>query len=516
MSKPRRSMPKVRTGCVTCKIRRIKCDEQKPHCAKCLQTGRECKGYLPAKKGGQVQDTGPPVSIPITTYSIPFKVPGSQADRQLLHYYCSVAAGKLAGFSDHELWTRLILQRCYHQPIIRSVVVTLSSLYQDHMRGEYDGTKLGRSPPAKSIEQIAKCHRRLTMHLGSSEASPDIALICSVFFYMFESLLGNIHQAIWHLNQGLNLLQQYQRDSAYLASSESDVMLFHLTSLLSRLDVQASFFDYDRTPVLSLVSLAERSGNVPVVPDIFLSTVQAEGILTKLQNWMMRHLITCGKHKKTTFEDIPPQIIYDRQVLDQQFRKFGTVIEKLAGTYGDDDLEWENHSLLLRIHARACHSILLERISTFGPTPRGPDDYRREVDENLRAMLSDISLFLSTSQKSTQSEGSGHFTLSSHLTPALFYAGLKTTNCETLDISLELLKHSQIPSREGVWDASTAESMLQKIKACVIQERDDQYEAKHAVLLDDTLEKLGMKFFEGAGGLNEAFKALYLEDWQGH
>ncbi|KAL2807765.1 hypothetical protein BJX63DRAFT_60948 [Aspergillus granulosus] len=36
---------KVRTGCITCKIRRVKCDEGKPSCSRCVSTGRKCDGY---------------------------------------------------------------------------------------------------------------------------------------------------------------------------------------------------------------------------------------------------------------------------------------------------------------------------------------------------------------------------------------------------------------------------------------------------------------------------------------
>ena len=32
-------------GCLTCKQRRVKCDEQKPKCSQCLRLGRECGGY---------------------------------------------------------------------------------------------------------------------------------------------------------------------------------------------------------------------------------------------------------------------------------------------------------------------------------------------------------------------------------------------------------------------------------------------------------------------------------------
>ncbi|KAJ5982079.1 hypothetical protein N7451_012179 [Penicillium sp. IBT 35674x] len=47
--KTRSSRPKVRTGCITCKARRVKCDETKPACVRCTTTGRRCDGYAPLK-----------------------------------------------------------------------------------------------------------------------------------------------------------------------------------------------------------------------------------------------------------------------------------------------------------------------------------------------------------------------------------------------------------------------------------------------------------------------------------
>lgn len=42
--RPKRLL-KVRTGCVTCEIRKVKCDEGKPFCKRCCETGRNCDGY---------------------------------------------------------------------------------------------------------------------------------------------------------------------------------------------------------------------------------------------------------------------------------------------------------------------------------------------------------------------------------------------------------------------------------------------------------------------------------------
>ncbi|KAI1500911.1 hypothetical protein F5X99DRAFT_221304 [Biscogniauxia marginata] len=48
--RPRRirsSKPKVKTGCNNCKMRRIKCDEQRPECSQCVRSKKRCTGYAP-------------------------------------------------------------------------------------------------------------------------------------------------------------------------------------------------------------------------------------------------------------------------------------------------------------------------------------------------------------------------------------------------------------------------------------------------------------------------------------
>lgn len=42
----RKAHKKVRTGCLTCKVRRKKCDETRPACDRCTSTGRRCDGYV--------------------------------------------------------------------------------------------------------------------------------------------------------------------------------------------------------------------------------------------------------------------------------------------------------------------------------------------------------------------------------------------------------------------------------------------------------------------------------------
>ncbi|KAH3001521.1 hypothetical protein KXV73_001875, partial [Aspergillus fumigatus] len=47
----RTGVSRSRRGCLTCKVRRVKCDEEKPTCCRCRSTGRKCDGYASPSSG---------------------------------------------------------------------------------------------------------------------------------------------------------------------------------------------------------------------------------------------------------------------------------------------------------------------------------------------------------------------------------------------------------------------------------------------------------------------------------
>ncbi|RAL00009.1 uncharacterized protein BO80DRAFT_502910 [Aspergillus ibericus CBS 121593] len=490
MKTTRKSTPKVRTGCITCKARRVKCDEAKPNCLRCTRAKRTCGGYpVPVPP----TDTTATVEK-ITAYNIPFKVPGSQVDRQLLHFYCIQAASGLSSYSDPTLWNRLILQRCHHQPVIRYALVTLSALYQDHLTTNPPGAGGDRPAPSlQSLRLIARSHRQLRIHLSSPDASTEVALICSIIFYAFEALLGNAGQAIQHLDQGLILLQRCQATAP--VHSATDDILPHLTALFSSLDVQASTYNDGRLPVLKLLSPAETSGLVPVVPDHFGTLVGAETTLIKLQNWMLRHLVSSLQYKHEAMENIPVDILHERHTLHDQFTKY---IEAISTS-----ITCATHSrisarlLLLRLQARMFRTILAENIPHLSMEESNP----------LQQSLRDLSTLL-TSSPSLQPVVDGaipdkrSFTLSTHLIAALYFICMKSTNPSTVDLALSLLRHERLPSRDGLWDAGTVEAVVQGIRqASTTNERTAR---------ENRLEDAGVGFLQaaGEGGVYEILDVL--------
>jgi hypothetical protein len=60
----RASKPKVRTGCISCKRRHVKCDEGKPTCVRCDDLGIPCEGYMPPKNTRRTSEPSTRLLLP--------------------------------------------------------------------------------------------------------------------------------------------------------------------------------------------------------------------------------------------------------------------------------------------------------------------------------------------------------------------------------------------------------------------------------------------------------------------
>ncbi|KAM0257413.1 hypothetical protein ACHAQJ_004359 [Trichoderma viride] len=229
----RRSNPKVKTGCLNCKQRRIKCDEKRPSCSQCVRSKKECTGYpAPSRTAKSATDiriapkplapssaalprlqptpgsmagtsttaslllTGhtillPPRRVnrrkrqanPVTssgTMLIPFVYEPSH-DLALMHteslyfdLFRVQTASELSGYFNMDFWTRRLLQECHFEPSVRHAVVALGALYKTLEQScEPDSPPL---PGAMSRWESVMCHWQVAVRKYSEACNAMLLL----------------------------------------------------------------------------------------------------------------------------------------------------------------------------------------------------------------------------------------------------------------------------------------------------------------------------------------------------
>ncbi|PLB48726.1 hypothetical protein P170DRAFT_455630 [Aspergillus steynii IBT 23096] len=133
-SKVRRAHRKTRTGCTNCKRRRIKCDEQKPSCSKCIQRGFRC-GYLtrhPECDSPVAAATDSP-QPPAPTHELPMR------ELQLLHHFTTSTYATLSPRGHVKtIWRVTVPKLAFSSDCLMRAILALSALHLSRLEGDLD------------------------------------------------------------------------------------------------------------------------------------------------------------------------------------------------------------------------------------------------------------------------------------------------------------------------------------------------------------------------------------------
>ena len=205
---------KVKTGCLTCRsvtcpncclgahfcrIRKVKCDEKKPSCQKCISTGRVCDGYESvfrittsqrrASKEVSRQDT-------------------SSQDIALLNRYFSIKT--IFGVPlacTHE--AQQILHASQTNPPLRHAIASLRSLRQSFESGDGHALRHG-------LQQYNMALSGLASKLSFPGSNARSALLCCQVFISIEQARENYAVMGQHIIQGLNIMHECRARPAKL------------------------------------------------------------------------------------------------------------------------------------------------------------------------------------------------------------------------------------------------------------------------------------------------------------
>ena len=209
------------------RIRRVKCDENKPFCQKCVNTGRACDGYESpfrvvtsqpincAHAGGIRSDVGlqpvPPPFVEIAPQDIDL----------LNRYFSTKTMFDVKLGCDEE--ARQVLQASLTDPHIRHAVLSLRALRED-LETSGDG-------PASVAQHTPSYHyglQQYNMALGglasnlSSPGSNELksALLCCQIFISIEQVRKNYAAMAQHIIHGLRIMQEYRAQPDLVAANK--------------------------------------------------------------------------------------------------------------------------------------------------------------------------------------------------------------------------------------------------------------------------------------------------------
>ncbi|KAJ0414888.1 hypothetical protein BJY00DRAFT_318387 [Aspergillus carlsbadensis] len=308
--KPRRSAPKSRLGCKTCKIRRIKCDLSQPSCLKCRSTGRTCDGYteIPPvlkisrttckikiepsrhhnhnKKAVTVENRNTYNRCPTisTSHQKPNQKPNQNlilhplhplmilpttepAHAEAVRFFEYHSIKRLNEYNPCQSWRETLMFFSQTVPAVRSAAVALALVQREYLDRD------GRAPVFERgglkdwlPDRGALFHynRAIQLLLTQESACGDgvhataITLLVCYLFICFDHLAGNDVQAVKHLRGGVELARTIDKDTLkydhdhehgdVVQPPKTHSLIRQVARQIRRLDMQAVTFMVDWTP----------------------------------------------------------------------------------------------------------------------------------------------------------------------------------------------------------------------------------------------------------------------------
>lgn len=378
----------------------------------------------------------------IKSYAIPFKVPGSQRERQILHYFCVQGSYEVAGWFNAEFWTRAVFQQSHRDPVVRYALISLGMLHL-----ECTTTRLSElnTAGALTLRQYGKALRALRRRLGTVDAETTrTALTCCILFYCVEAALGDETAATSHLKNGLNLL-------ASIGPEERSRDFSAQERVLEGLDLQATLFDDERKPHLVLIPHLNRGNfSADTTPaETFRNIDEAHRALVVLQNQLFHFLTENTLYKSHSRDSLPAYLLLRKRRLLKQFDSWSHHFGRLKNTVSQDEgtvcgteillIHWQTSVMLLEADYPADESI-------FGAISDPRTEEILTIAENLLERTE-----RHRNSDSIRSNVWKSFSSENGIVAPLFMLAMKCMDEHVCDRATALLATSQ--RREGLYDA---------------------------------------------------------------
>ncbi|KAL4993618.1 hypothetical protein BDV10DRAFT_178737 [Aspergillus recurvatus] len=290
----RRAHTKSRTGCRTCKVRRIRCDETWPSCKRCTSTGRRCDGPSSTQTR--------PVTVSFAeTYTLELLAEmrvglkpwdKSSEDTRYMQFFIeriSQGGSPTRGDGASSDWRPLMIQAMHREPAVRQCVVALSALIQERVAHGSLGIHGFHGPPGsaryvfalkKYGKALSSLQRLVEDSRGDLEAV-EAALLCGMLCIWFEILVRDFVAGLSHLERCLKIVLSLKPSGKGNISPE-------IRRAYIQMDMQATLYIGMRAPAATI-------SKPPPLPYIFDTLHDAEASLMHEHGQIMHFVRRAAK-----------------------------------------------------------------------------------------------------------------------------------------------------------------------------------------------------------------------------
>lgn len=313
-ARQKRHHHKVRTGCLTCKKRRVRCDEGKPICGNCLKLEKVCAYGTP--KTWYFEPTNTELVLARALSQMPTHSDIAK-DGFSFQFFCENSLPQLCGFNPQiycssleinsalkldqlglpvlgvdttvfdNLWRRLMIKVAHTEPLIWRLLCC----YADQQRrGIYD---IHLDESVSMIKTYTQAMATLAAAIKAG-ASPEAVAIASFLIFALERMsraVGSTEESFTHFEKGSNLLLSLKDNPTV-----RDYLLPARTQLLN---MAAWFRSYHQlAPLPHDDNDDSRDTTVLILPDSFRKSADAKFYFLKI--CLTRNPCSCSRSRSAT------------------------------------------------------------------------------------------------------------------------------------------------------------------------------------------------------------------------
>ncbi|KAJ4395814.1 hypothetical protein N0V93_000028 [Gnomoniopsis smithogilvyi] len=296
---------RTNTGCITCRIRRVKCDETKPNCNKCAYSRRVCDGYLLASappqtrshtSGQEFKTSNKPLSRRALAVAVrQLNAPGPSVrlllpspylgdDVACFDFFRFRLTTGLEGSKGPQavsgFWNSTLLQASHVEPAVWHAVAALGALHRKwevvssgslgkqgktssgsgfaKYLDEFDSStssltddgnegESGRNLTLHSVrlaEQAGTCYTK-ALSLARSIRDPSIMLVLSIALAATANVSGRWVDSSVHYRAGQRIMSQLRKDCPNKSMTELQI---NAAESLAKLGLQLVSFQEQSAP----------------------------------------------------------------------------------------------------------------------------------------------------------------------------------------------------------------------------------------------------------------------------